>query len=237
MRSALKIRTNADTVRDALKAVELGAEGIGLCRTEHMFFEADRIFAFRQMIVAKDETSPPRGAGQILPIQREISSDVQGHEGHAGDHPSADPPLHEFLPRKMRTSRTGQGTEHEPGGAQDNIIQLHELNPMMGHRGCRLAVSYPEIAEMQTRAIIEAAIEVNKEGMKCHSGNHDSAGLRHQGVEVRQGDHRQDGRRDHRRSRRPLPYMVGTMIEIPRAALTADEIAKKPSSSASAPTT
>ena len=162
----LKVRTNADTVRDANKAIELGAEGIGLCRTEHMFFETDRIFAFRQMIVAKDETARRAALEKILPIQRNDFAEIfRVMKGLPVTIRLLDPPLHEFLPQD-ETEIQELATELSMT-VEDlkNIINgMHELNPMMGHRGCRLAVSYPEIAEMQTRAIIEAAIAVNREG-------------------------------------------------------------------------
>ncbi len=201
----LKVRTNADTVRDAAKAVELGAEGIGLCRTEHMFFETDRIFAFRQMIVAKDEDARRAALDKILPMQRDDFVGIfKVMKGKPVTIRLLDPPLHEFLPQEdAEIDELAAALDMTAGLISRSIISsLHELNPMMGHRGCRLAVSYPEIAEMQTRAIIEAAIEVNREGVNVDSGDHDPAGLRCQGTQVRQGHHRPDRRPDHRRSRR-----------------------------------
>jgi len=207
--------------------LNLGAEGIGLCRTEHMFFETDRIFAFRQMIVAKDAQARKTALDKILPMQRE---DFEGlfieMKGYPVTIRLLDPPLHEFLPKEESE------VEHlavELGITKDEleykIETLHELNPMMGHRGCRLAVSYPEIAKMQTRAIIEAAINVNKKGgsvipeimipLVC-----DIKELKYVKaiiVETANEIIAQSGV--------DLKYMVGTMIEIPRAALTADEIA------------
>ncbi|MDD4327468.1 MAG: pyruvate, phosphate dikinase, partial [Eubacteriales bacterium] len=162
----LKIRANADSPKDAAVALSLGAEGIGLCRTEHMFFEADRIFAFRQMIVAKDAEARKKALDKILPIQREdfvgIFTEMKGHPVTIR---LLDPPLHEFLPKEEDdiaelAKELGISSEE----LTSKIEMLHELNPMMGHRGCRLAVSYPEIAVMQTRAIIEAALAVNKNG-------------------------------------------------------------------------
>ncbi|MDD4716783.1 MAG: pyruvate, phosphate dikinase [Eubacteriales bacterium] len=224
----LKIRANADSPKDAAVALSLGAEGIGLCRTEHMFFEADRIFAFRQMIVAKDAEARKKALDKILPIQREdfvgIFTEMKGHPVTIR---LLDPPLHEFLPKEEDdiaelAKELGISSEE----LTSKIEMLHELNPMMGHRGCRLAVSYPEIAVMQTRAIIEAALAVNKNGgsvipeimiplvcdikelkfvKKLIVDTADSV-IADSGV--------------------GLKYMVGTMIEIPRAALTADEIAK-----------
>ncbi len=225
----LKIRTNADTIRDASKAVELGAEGIGLCRTEHMFFETDRIFAFRQMIVAKDETARRAALEKILPMQKE---DFVGLFKVMKDLPVTirllDPPLHEFLPQEENEIKELAKALAISAEELKNIINgLHELNPMMGHRGCRLAVTYPEIAEMQTRAIIEAAIEVNREGMSvvpeimiplvC-----DVQELKFvKNIIVKTADQIIN------EACIDLPYKVGTMIEIPRAALTADEIAKE----------
>ena len=223
----LKIRANADTVRDATVAVELGAQGIGLCRTEHMFFEPDRIFAFRQMIVAKSETARRKALETILPMQRK---DFEGLYRVLKGYPVTirllDPPLHEFLPQA--DNEIGELAEAlgMPAAELKTIISsLHELNPMMGHRGCRLAVSYPEIAEVQTRAIIEAAIAVNREGMTvvpeimvpltCDAGEFKYV----KDIIVRTAD------KIIEEAGVKLEYSVGTMIEIPRAALTADKIA------------
>ena len=223
----LKVRANADSPKDAAIALKLGAEGIGLCRTEHMFFETDRIFAFREMIVAKDEAARRTALDKILPIQR---SDFEGlfieMKGHPVTIRLLDPPLHEFLPQEKSDIEELAAALKIPVEELEAMIErLHELNPMMGHRGCRLAVSYPEIAEMQTRAIIEAAINVNKAGgtvipeimipLIC-----DVKELKYvKNIIVKTADAiiAATGVK--------LPYMVGTMIEIPRAALTADEIA------------
>ncbi|MHB1483933.1 MAG: pyruvate, phosphate dikinase [Saccharofermentanales bacterium] len=223
----LKVRANADSPKDAAIALKLGAEGIGLCRTEHMFFETDRIFAFREMIVAKDEAARRTALDKILPIQR---SDFEGlfieMKGHPVTIRLLDPPLHEFLPQEKSDIEELAAALKIPAEELEAMIErLHELNPMMGHRGCRLAVSYPEIAEMQTRAIIEAAINVNKAGgtvipeimipLIC-----DIKELKFvKNIIVKTADAiiAATGVK--------LPYMVGTMIEIPRAALTADEIA------------
>ena len=166
----LKVRTNADTPRDAKQAVEFGAEGVGLCRTEHMFFAEDRIMAVRQMITSKDVEQRKIALAKILPMQK---SDFKGiYEALCGMPVTIrllDPPLHEFLPSEdedIEALAKEMGITFEELKA--TVAELHEFNPMMGHRGCRLAVTYPEIAEMQTRAIIEAAIEVNKEkGYSC----------------------------------------------------------------------
>ncbi|MCL1793359.1 MAG: pyruvate, phosphate dikinase [Oscillospiraceae bacterium] len=220
----LKIRTNADTPFDAAKAIEFGAEGIGLTRTEHMFFEPDRIPAIREMIVAKSLGQRKIALDKLLPMQR---GDFEGIFAAMGDRPVTirllDPPLHEFLPNKDENVEP-LAKEMKMGVAelQAVIESLHEINPMMGHRGCRLAVSYPEIAEMQTRAIIEAAINVKKfTGVEimipliC-----DLAELKFvKKIIVETAD------KIIKDSGAALKYQVGTMIEIPRAALTADEIA------------
>ncbi|NLV37372.1 MAG: pyruvate, phosphate dikinase, partial [Clostridiaceae bacterium] len=163
----LKVRANADSPRDARQALAFGAEGIGLCRTEHMFFEADRILAFRKMIVSETVEQRKKALEGILPMQR---NDFEGLFTEMKGHPVTirllDPPLHEFLPQdEADINALAKELKISSDELKTIIKSLHELNPMMGHRGCRLAVSYPEIAEMQTRAIIEAAINVNKKGM------------------------------------------------------------------------
>ncbi len=223
----LKVRTNADTPFDAENARKFGAEGIGLTRTEHMFFEADRIFAFRQMIVATDEKARRVALEKILPMQRaDFVGIFKAMQGFPVTIRLLDPPLHEFLPTEAEDIKKLAKELNVTVASLDDIIKkLHELNPMMGHRGCRLAVSYPEIAEMQTRAIIEAAIEIRKSGntiipeimipLVC-----DIKELKFvKNIIVKTADEiiAQSGV--------TLEYMVGTMIEIPRAALTADEIA------------
>ena len=160
----LKVRTNADTPRDTKQAVEFGAEGIGLCRTEHMFFAEDRILAVREMILAKNEDSRRVALEKLLPMQRE---DFIGMYEALEERPATirflDPPLHEFLPSEEEDiNALAKEIGVSPAEIKNVVAELHEFNPMMGHRGCRLAVSYPEIAEMQTRAVIEAAIEVKK---------------------------------------------------------------------------
>ncbi len=225
----LKIRANADTVRDAVKSLELGAEGIGLCRTEHMFFEPDRIFAFRQMIVAKSEAERRLALEKILPMQRDDFAGLfKAMNGHPVTIRLLDPPLHEFLPQEDQDiDQLAEALKISADDLKTLIADLHELNPMMGHRGCRLAVSYPEIAEIQTRAIIEAAIEVNKKGMQvipeimiplvC-----DVKELKYvKSVIVDTAE------KIIAKAGVKLTYLVGTMIEIPRAALTADEIAQE----------
>jgi len=225
----LEVRTNADTPKDAKTARDFGAEGIGLCRTEHMFFAEDRIAAIREMIVSKTVEQREKALAKILPMQR---GDFEGLYREMKGYPVTirflDPPLHEFVPHEdedIKALASEMGMTFED---LKNIVEgLHEFNPMMGHRGCRLAVTYPEIAAMQTRAVIEAAINVNKEGLNvtpeimiplvgeikelkyvkdvvCKTADEV---IKEAGVE--------------------LKYHVGTMIEIPRAALTADEVAKE----------
>ncbi|MHC1746965.1 MAG: pyruvate, phosphate dikinase [Cellulosilyticaceae bacterium] len=226
----LKVRTNADSPKDAANAVRFGAEGIGLCRTEHMFFEEDRIMKMRKMIVAKTEAERRVALNALLPLQK---GDFVGIYEAMGERPVTvrllDPPLHEFLPHtddEIKELSNEMGITFED--LKSTVEALHEFNPMMGHRGCRLAVSYPEIAEMQARAIIEAAIQVKQEkgfdiipeimiplvGEKKELkfvkdivvSTADEA-IKAAGIE--------------------LTYHVGTMIEIPRAAVTADQIAEE----------
>ncbi len=224
----LKIRTNADTVTDAGKAVELGAEGIGLCRTEHMFFEADRIFAFRQMIVAKDEADRRAALAKILPMQRDDFIGI--FEVMAGKPVTIrllDPPLHEFLPQEdEEINELAESLAITAADLKAKIKSMHELNPMMGHRGCRLAVSYPEIAQMQTRAIIEAAIVIKQKGLEIVPEI--MVPLISEAKELQNIKAVITATADQiiAESGVDLMYEVGTMIEIPRACLTADEIAK-----------
>ena len=226
----LQVRTNADTPRDTKQAVEFGAEGIGLCRTEHMFFDEDRIMPMREMIVAKTEEERRRALGKLLPMQKgDFKAMYEALEGRPATIRFLDPPLHEFVPHSDEEIRELAGQMSlDFDELKATVEGLHEFNPMLGHRGCRLAVTYPEIAEMQTRAVIEAAIEVkNEKGydivpeimiplvgevkeLKFVKDIVDStakAVMNEKGV--------------------TLEYHVGTMIEIPRAALTADEIAKE----------
>ena len=225
----LKVRTNADTPKDAIQALKFGAEGIGLCRTEHMFFEETRIFNFRRMIASKTVEQREEALEKILPYQREDFIGLfKAMQGNPVTIRFLDPPLHEFLPHtdeEIKPLAESLGMTFEE--LKNRIESLKEFNPMMGHRGCRLAITYPEIVKMQTRAVIEAAIEVNREGMNvvpeimiplvaevkelkyvreivCETAD---AIIKEQGVR--------------------LDYKVGTMIEIPRAALTADKIAEE----------
>ncbi len=227
----LKVRTNADTPADAKKARELGAEGIGLCRTEHMFFEGNRIDAFREMICAETLEEREAALEKILPEQQgDFEKLYEALEGNPVTIRFLDPPLHEFVPTeeediKKLADAQGKSVEH----IKAMIDSLHEFNPMMGHRGCRLAVTYPEIAKMQTKAVIRAAINVKKahpdwdivpEIMIPLIG--DIKELKYvKKFVVETAD------AEIAAANADLKYEVGTMIEIPRAALTADEIAKE----------
>ena len=227
----LKVRTNADTPADAKKAKELGAEGIGLCRTEHMFFEADRIAAFREMICSDSVEERETALDKILPYQQgDFEKLYEALEGYPVTIRFLDPPLHEFVPTeeadiKKLADAQGKSVEY----IKNLIASLHEFNPMMGHRGCRLAVTYPEIAKMQTKAVIRAAINVKKAHpdwnikpeimipLVCEVK--ELKFVKNVVVETADAEIKAAGI--------DLEYEVGTMIEIPRAALTADEIAKE----------
>lgn len=227
---ALKVRTNADTPKDARQAVKFGAEGVGLCRTEHMFFAEDRIPAVREMIVSDNETARRKALDKILPMQKEDFIGIyEAMEGRPVTIRLLDPPLHEFLPTADEdiaslAKEMGITFDH----LKATVESLHEFNPMMGHRGCRLCVSYPEIAEMQATAIIEAAIDVKKrkgynivpEIMIPLVG--EVKELKYvKDIIVRVADAIIS------REKVNMKYKVGTMIEIPRAAITADEIAEE----------
>jgi len=228
-RRRLRVRANADTPQDARRAREFGAEGIGLCRTEHMFFEGDRITAMRQMIVAPDEAGRRLALAKLLPMQR---GDFEGlFEAMAG-YPVTirllDPPLHEFLPHgREEVAALAKVMELSAAELQRLVDSLVEANPMLGHRGCRLGITYPEITEMQARAIFEAACRVGARGKKVVAE-----------VMIPLVAHVEELRRQAEIIRRVaqevflaeergVPFLVGTMIELPRAALTADEIAKE----------
>ncbi len=226
----LKIRTNADSPAQAAIAVKFGAEGIGLCRTEHMFFDEARIPAMREMIVSKNVDERKAALAKILPMQREDFKGIyKAMEGRPVTIRFLDPPLHEFLPTKdedIRSLAADMGITFED--LKKTVNSLHESNPMMGHRGCRLSITYPEIAAMQTRAVIEAAIEVRQEtGLEIVpeimiplvGEVNELAYVKNVVDETAKLVMNEKGME--------IPYMVGTMIEIPRAALTADEIAKQ----------
>ena len=224
----LKVRANADTPRDAKQAMAFGAQGIGLCRTEHMFFEGDRIKAVREMILADDEAGRRKALAKLLPIQR---GDFEGlfevMEGNPVTVRLLDPPLHEFVPhfeKEQKELAAEMGISYETIKAK--VEALAEVNPMLGHRGCRLGNTYPEITEMQTRAIIEAAMNVKAKGVPVHVeimvplvGNHKELKYQKKVIDATAAEvfaERND----------KIDYMIGTMIEVPRAAITANEIAE-----------
>ena len=227
----LKVRTNADTPRDAKKARELGAEGIGLCRTEHMFFEADRIAAFREMICADTKEEREAALEKILPYQQgDFEKLYEALEGMPVTIRFLDPPLHEFVPNteeEIELLAKTQGKSVESIKAL--ITSLHEVNPMMGHRGCRLAVTYPEIAVMQTKAVIRAAINVKKAHPDWEVKPEIMIPLVCEIKELKYVKKTvvETADAEIAASDVKIEYAVGTMIEIPRAALTADEIAKE----------
>ena len=224
----LEVRTNADTKRDAHQAVKFGAEGIGLCRTEHMFFEKDRIFAIREMIVSDTKEQRQKALAKLLPMQRgdfeELFKEMNGYPVTIR---FLDPPLHEFVPHteeEIKDLAKDLGVTFEE--LKTKIESLHEFNPMMGHRGCRLSITFPEIAVMQTRAVIEAAINVEKSGIKVKPEIMiplvgDPKELKYVKNIVVETIEKVFEEQDYK-----VEYMIGTMVEIPRAALLADEIAE-----------
>ena len=226
---SLGVRTNADTPSDARMARDFGAEGIGLCRTEHMFFGPDRIMAMRQMILSDTEEGRRRALDKLLPYQKKDFMEIfEVMQGLPVTIRTLDPPLHEFLPRdevsqKEMAKELGVSVE----AIKAKVNALHEINPMLGHRGCRLGVTYPEITGMQARAIIEAACELTKKGIKVYpeimipliGTREELSNQKKIVVEVAEEVMKKYGVR--------VNYSVGTMIEIPRASLTADEIAKE----------
>ena len=226
----LEVYTNADTPKDAAQGRSFGAQGIGLCRTEHMFFEGERIKAMREMIVADNVDDRKKALAKIMPYQQgDFEGLYEAMEGHPVVIRFLDPPLHEFLPTKEEDIKEIAGEIGVTVEKLKNVIEsLHEFNPMMGHRGCRLAVSYPEIAEMQTTAVINAAIAVTKRGKYSIEPNIMIPLV----GEVKELKYVKDvvtATADQiiAESGVSMKYQVGTMIEIPRAALTADEIAKE----------
>ena len=227
----LQVRTNADTPADAKKARELGAEGIGLCRTEHMFFEEDRIAAFREMICSDTVEEREAALDKILPYQQgDFEALYEALEGHPVTIRFLDPPLHEFVPTEeadIEKLAKAQGKSVE--AIKDIISSLHEFNPMMGHRGCRLAVTYPEIAKMQTKAVIRAAINVKKNHADWNIIPEIMIPLVGEAKELKYVKDVVVATADAeiKAAGVDLKYEVGTMIEIPRACLTADEIAKE----------
>ena len=224
----LGVRTNADIPRDAEMAIKFGAEGIGLCRTEHMFFEGDRIISVRKMILADTKAGREAALKELLPIQRkDFEGLYRAMKGRPVTIRLIDPPLHEFLPAddesQMEMADVLNITLQR---VKEKVSELHEFNPMLGHRGCRLGITYPEIIEMQTRAIMEAAINVKRQGIKIHPeimvplvGETGEIKLCKQVIE-------ETIAKVFKEQKIKIPYMIGTMIEVPRAALIADKIAE-----------
>ncbi|HOD53524.1 MAG TPA: pyruvate, phosphate dikinase, partial [Candidatus Cloacimonadota bacterium] len=225
----MHVRTNADTPKDARVARNFGAQGIGLCRTEHMFFEGDRIKAMREMILAEDLEGRKKALEKILPYQREDFEGIfEAMNGFPVTVRLLDPPLHEFVPHE-EANQAEMAAEMGISAAvvKNRVDSLHEFNPMLGHRGCRLGITYPEITEMQTRAIIEAALNLKAKGVDAKPeimipliGT--LAEFENQESIIRATAEKVFAERNDK-----IEYMVGTMIEIPRAALTADKIAGK----------
>ena len=225
----LAVRTNADTPHDSEVARRFGAEGIGLCRTEHMFFEGDRIDAVREMILAADEAGRRNALAKLKPMQRKDFEGIfKAMDGLPVTIRLLDPPLHEFLPHEAPQQREMARQMGVSAARVRRIIaSLHEFNPMLGHRGCRLGITYPEIYEMQVEAIIEAALNVRKRGVEALpeimiplvGTVAELAELKGMTDEV--------AARIMRRRKAEVPYLVGTMIEVPRAALVADQIARE----------
>jgi len=225
----LNVRTNADTPHDAATAVKFGAEGIGLCRTEHMFFEGDRIISVRKMILAGDTSTREKALKELLPLQRK---DFEGIFKAMGGRPVTirliDPPLHEFVPHDAASQKEmARVLKVSPGKVKATVDDLHEFNPMLGHRGCRLGITYPEIIRMQARAIIEAAINVRKKKIKCAPeimiplvGEMGELEICKQVIE-------ETIQQVFKEKKTKIQYMIGTMIEVPRAALIADRIAEQ----------
>ncbi len=228
----LKVRTNADTPRDTRQAVEFGAEGIGLCRTEHMFFEADRVKAMREMILSDTPEQRRAALAKILPFQQKDFEEMyKALEGRPMTVRFLDPPLHEFLPQESMVEEIA-AIAKELGVSSQTIVQkirsLHEFNPMMGHRGCRLSITFPEIAEMQTRAVLQAAIKVRREHnipvvpeimIPLVCTRKELKFVKDIVMKTAETIFAEMGER--------IEFQVGTMLEIPRAALTADEIAQE----------
>lgn len=225
----MKVRTNADSPKDAKQALEFGAEGIGLCRTEHMFFEGDRIISVRKMILAETNRARKAALNELLPFQKEDFRGIfEAMDGKPVTIRLLDPPLHEFLPHdEAGKQEMAETMGVELSVIEDKIHSLHEFNPMLGHRGCRLGVTFPAITEMQARAILEAAVELSQEGVSVHPeimvpliGT--VAEFANQKAVIQGVAERVFAEKG-----ASVNYQIGTMIEIPRAALTADEIAKE----------
>ena len=224
----LGVRANAETPTDAETARQLGAEGIGLCRTEHMFFDADRIVAMREMIMAEDEKGRRAALAKLLPMQRADFADLfRIMKGYAVTIRLLDPPLHEFLPHQPHeVDELARATGIDPEAVRQRAVRLAESNPMLGHRGCRLGISYPEITEMQARAIFEAAAEVAAEGIEVLPEVMVPLVATKRELDILKAVIDRVAGEVAAEKGRQVPYMVGTMIELPRAALRGGEIAE-----------
>ncbi|MCA9393256.1 MAG: pyruvate, phosphate dikinase [Candidatus Omnitrophica bacterium] len=223
----INVRTNADSPKDTINARKLGAEGIGLCRTEHMFFEGDRIWAIREMILASDEAGREKALAKLLPFQRKDFEGIfKAMDGHPVTIRLLDPPLHEFLPH----DKAGQAEMAKRLGTSVNVVKrkveaLHEFNPMLGHRGCRLSITYPEICKMQVTAIIEAACNVAKKGVKVIPEIMIPLIGTDQEFQILADLTRKTADAIIQDKKSKIKYLVGTMMEIPRATLVADKVA------------
>jgi pyruvate,orthophosphate dikinase len=224
----LGVRTNADRGKDSKIARDYGAEGIGLCRTEHMFFAPDRVAAMREMIVARDEAGRRKALEKLLPMQREdFTSIFEVMDGLPVIIRTLDPPLHEFLPKDDESiTQLAQQMHISFSDLKQIVISLHEANPMLGHRGCRLGITYPEITEMQARAIFEAACEVSRKDVKVIPEVMIPVVMEAKELKNQRDIVDKIAKETIKKYGVKIKYMIGTMIEIPRAALTADEVAK-----------
>lgn len=224
----LGVRTNADTPHDAEVAVKFGAEGIGLTRTEHMFFEGDRIIAFREMILAEDKEGREKALQKLLPIQRKDFEGIfKALKGCPCTIRLLDPPLHEFLPHdEAGQKEMSKVMKISVQKIKYKVDSLHEFNPMLGHRGCRLGLIYPEISNMQVRAIIEAAIRVKKKGIKVSPEIMIPLVGHYRELEMAREYAEKEIQKVFKEKKVKVAYKIGTMIEVPRAALTADQVAK-----------
>ena len=226
--STMKVRTNADTPKDAKIARNFGAQGIGLTRTEHMFFEVDRIKAMREMILSDTLKGRKQALKGLLPMQRhDFEGIFEAMEGLPVTIRLLDPPLHEFVPHQLATQKDLAEEMHITLQAVKNkVSELEEFNPMLGHRGCRLGVTYPEITEMQTRAIIEAALNLKEKGVDSKPEIMVPLIGTVKEFESQEKIIRDTARQVFKERKETISYTIGTMIEIPRAALLAGEIAK-----------
>ncbi|MDE6440497.1 MAG: pyruvate, phosphate dikinase, partial [Bacteroidales bacterium] len=224
----MKVRTNADTPHDAIIARKFGAQGIGLCRTEHMFFEGDKIIPMREMILADDAAGRREALAKLLPLQRtDFEGIFEAMQGLPVTVRLLDPPLHEFVPQDEKGQEEMAAVMGVPvETVKRKVKALHEVNPMLGHRGCRLGNTYPEISEMQTRAIMEAALNLKKKGIKARPEIMVPLAGSKKELEMQVNVIRETVNKVFEERQDSIPYLVGTMIEVPRAAIVADRIAE-----------